>query len=195
VKSPYALLQKRKQFETTINGFFGVCLKDSESQAQLRQHLEAEMKKKISDPRLQDLLIPKYAVSCRRPTPGINYLEALTDIKTTVVYGDIKEIAATSVVDGTGKHHELDVLICATGFDTSYRPKFPLIGEAGQNLQDEWENQARAYMATSVAGFPNYFMFCGPHNPYGSGAYLSSVGKLPFPFISSFQMLTPNTRH
>jgi cation diffusion facilitator CzcD-associated flavoprotein CzcO len=37
--------------------------------------------------------------------------------------------------------HEFDVIICATGFDTSFRPRFPIMGRDGINLQDMWADQ------------------------------------------------------
>ena len=135
------------------------------------------MKKKITKTELHDKLVPSYGVSCSRPATGINYLEALSASNVDVVIGSIKETTETGVVDSHGKEHPLDVLICATGFDTSYKPRFPLIGELGVNLQDQWKDSVKAYMATAVAGFPNYFMFCGPNNPFGSGAYLATVGE------------------
>jgi cation diffusion facilitator CzcD-associated flavoprotein CzcO len=70
----------------------------------------------------------------------------------------------------------LDVLICATGFDTSYRPRFPLIGPKGQSLADVWENEPKSYLGMAAHDFPNYFMFLGPNSPVGNGPVLIAIG-------------------
>lgn len=84
---------------------------------------------------LVEKLIPKdFTVGCRRPTPGngidspqrvnralsnlvrTGFLEALTHNKTTTLFGEINEVTSTGFVDGDGVHHEVDVIICATGW-------------------------------------------------------------------------------
>ena len=173
-----------------MNSYFTNFLKDGESQAQIRAYLTEEMKKKLAPLELQRLLIPNYGVGCRRPTPGVGYLEALTAKNTEVVVGEIQKVIATGVVDSTGKEHALDILVCATGFDTSYRPRFPLIGWTGRNVQDEWAKSSKAYLATAIPDVPNYFMFFGPNNPFGSGSYVSAVGRYHCHPQSPSRMLT-----
>jgi len=174
---PGLLLEKRKQIENITNSYFAICIKGSEAQAQIQAFLKSELKRKVTKPELWDILIPTYGVGCRRPPSGVQYLERLSASNVEVVLGDIKDVTNTEVIDKRGTKYPLDVLICATGFDTSYKPRFPIVGANGTNLQDEWADHARAYMATAVAGFPNYFLFCGPNNPFASGAYLSTVGR------------------
>lgn len=50
-----------------------------------------------------------------------------------------------------------DALHCdLRGFDTTFRPKFPIIGANGINLQDKWKDYpVDAYMAVTVADMPN----------------------------------------
>lgn len=52
---------------------------------------------------------------------------------------------------------QVDALICATGFDTSFRPAFPVIGQEGKDLRDVWKEEPRSYLSVSASGFPNYF--------------------------------------
>ncbi len=173
---PGHLLQKRKQFERVVNSYFGNYLKDSPGQAQMRAYLTEAMKQKLHSSGLEEQLIPQHGVGCRRPTPGVGYLEALTSNNTETVVGEIKQVTAHGIVDQEGKEHSIDVLVCATGFDTTYKPRFPLIGAQGKNLKDEWAESTKAYMATTIPDFPNYFMFFGPNNPFASGSYISAIG-------------------
>lgn len=178
---PGHLLQKRKAFETVLNTYFGNFFKESTGQSALRDYLTREMAQKLSSSDgLDKLLIPSYAVGCRRTTPGIGYLEALLASNSETVMGEIRCIDMDGIVSSTGKKHTLDVIVCATGFDVSYKPRFPLIGENNRNLQHVWDrdrNDTAAYLATAVPGFPNYFMFFGPGNPYGGGSFIWTVGK------------------
>lgn len=146
------------------------------------------MKEKLHDHHLEDIIIPKTGVGCRRPTPGFGYLEALTSGNVDVVYGDIKRIAVDGCVDSNDVKHQVEVLICATGFDTSYVPRFPIIGEDGKNLQDQWAEEAKAYLALAATGFPNYLIFYGPSNPFASGPFLSTIGK----YIRSWDLSRPS---
>jgi cation diffusion facilitator CzcD-associated flavoprotein CzcO len=102
-------------------------------------------------------LVPDFAVGCRRLTPAVGYLECLSAENVRVVTDSIIEVGEHSVKTSTGENIEVDVLVCATGFDVSFCPRFPIIGREG-NLQDLWkDNLSKAYMSSSVPGFPNYF--------------------------------------
>ena len=37
-----------------------------------------------------------------------------------------------------GIERPVDVVICATGFDEAYKPRFPIIGRHGIDLRDKW---------------------------------------------------------
>ena len=74
-----------------------------------------------------------------------------------------------------GKEYLVDVLICATGFDVSFRPRFPIIGLLGKNLQDEWACEPKSYLGIAAAEYPNYMIFLGPNCPIGNGPVLSAI--------------------
>jgi cyclohexanone monooxygenase len=133
-------LQTRKEIEQSMNKSFGMFHSGSMEQAQVRAYMESLMKEKIKNPKLEKLLIPEWSVGCRRITPGTNYLESLGDPNVEVVFGEITQITKTGVVcnDGSGEH-PVEVLVCATGFDTTFKPRFPLIGWTGEDLADLWK--------------------------------------------------------
>lgn len=56
-----------------------------------------------------------------------------------------------------GRHFDLDAIVCATGFDCSHRPPFPIIGRKGRNLSEYWKDEPLHYMSVAAPGFPNYF--------------------------------------
>jgi cation diffusion facilitator CzcD-associated flavoprotein CzcO len=111
---------------------------------------------------LIDTIIPDFPVGCRRLTPGPGFLEALVRDNVEVVSSGIEKIVPGGVQTTDGREIEVDVLVCATGFDTSYRPKFPLIGTEGRPLGQEWTaNIPEAYFGIAVPGYPNYFSTTG----------------------------------
>lgn len=113
------------------------------------------------------VLIPSFPLGCRRLTPAVGYLESLSQPNVRVVCDPIVRVTSSGIVTASGETIELDAIVCATGFDVSFCPRFPIIGRAG-NLQDIWkENLPRAYMSCAVPDLPNYFSepFCCPILP------------------------------
>lgn len=156
---PAKHLEYRKVIEQTSNAIFPLFLQDSEAQRNAFQVFRDGMKDDITDPSLKDKLVPKWSVGCRRLTPGVGYLNALSDPKSSVVYGEISKITEKGPVTADGREHPVDVLICATGFDTTFKPRFPLVGPDGSTLAEKWEVEPSSYLGMAAAGFPNYFMF------------------------------------
>lgn len=174
-KNPELYLRYCKAIESELSVRFRMVLNDSPEALEARKFSEAQMKQKLArKPDLIENIMPKnFGVGCRRPTPGNGFLEALTEDKTTVWAENIKEITNTGFVSPDGQHHEVDLIICATGFDTTFRPRFPLIAN-GRNIQDEPVN-APAYLGLNLAEVPNYFMFSAPYGPLGHGSALPMI--------------------
>ena len=174
---PGLLTEYRRGIESGMNGQFRIFLQNTAGQKQTREYMIQQMKEKLHNPDLEKVLIPDWSVGCRRITPGVGYLEALGNNKVKVVYGEITEITERGCICEDRKEYPVDVLICATGFDTSFRPRFPIIGPNGNNLQDEWRDEPRSYLGIAAAGIPNYLTFLGPNSPIGNGPVLSAVGR------------------
>ena len=122
------------------------------------------MRRKLKgNEKLADAIIPRnFTVGCRRPTPGEGFLEALVAPNVTVHTKQMQKITEDGFITHDGPHHELDVFICVTGFNTFWIPRFPVIAH-GKNLQDIWkEKGALSYLAVAVPEFPNFFWFAGP---------------------------------
>ena len=109
------------------------------------------------DERLCKALIPTFAMGCRRLTPAPGYLEAMRARHVELVTDKIRRVLPEGVELVTGEVLKVDVIVCATGFDASFCPPFPIIGRNG-NLQEVWTKETpKAYMSLAVAGMPNYF--------------------------------------
>ncbi|KAL4932478.1 uncharacterized protein BDV17DRAFT_287993 [Aspergillus undulatus] len=102
------------------------------------------------DPDLCRKLIPDREVGCLRVTPGPGYLESFSKQNCTLSNSPIIQITPNAVHTANGKVFECDVVICATGFDVSYRPKFPLIGLNGTNLAGKWADEPESYLSVDM---------------------------------------------
>jgi len=153
------------------------------------------MKRKLNnDKRLCETIIPKdFNPGCRRPTPAPGYLEALTKPNVIVFTENVKSIDATGFVAADGTHHEVDVILCATGFDTTWIPKFEFTGQNGISLKDSWspDKGVTSYLSITIPHFPNHFSFCGPYGPLGHGSFcplIETWTKYMFSVITKAQV-------
>ncbi|KAL2753527.1 hypothetical protein ACRALDRAFT_1035776 [Sodiomyces alcalophilus JCM 7366] len=168
-RRPETLLEWRKNAESNVNKIFSMFLEGSKLQEQTKNAVTKQMRSKLKDPVLREKLIPEWGFGCRRMTPGVNYLESLQAENVEVVIGQIDRVTEDGRIVSAGKEHEVDVLICATGFDVSFKPRFPILGYKGQNLQDTWSKEPHSYFGLAAPDQPNYLHFLGPNCPIGSG--------------------------
>lgn len=104
--------------------------------------------------------------------PGNGYLEALISKNVTLYAGEaLKAMGPNGFIDPDGHEIEIDVLILATGFNTSWVPRFPIIAN-GRNLQDIYSQNPLGYLGIAAPSMPNYFTFYGPYGPAGQGSVL-----------------------
>ncbi|EJD40909.1 FAD/NAD(P)-binding domain-containing protein [Auricularia subglabra TFB-10046 SS5] len=168
-------LRYRKDQEERMNGLFDAHLRESEVHVAAQVTVEKQLRSKFADQRMADQLVPKWPLGCRRFTPGPGYVEALHSSNIKIVHAGVVELTEDGCVAADGSQHTLDTIICATGFNTSYRPTFPVIGLNGRDLRDEWEHDARGYMSLAAPGMPNYFTLLGPNGPAGTGPILPGI--------------------
>ncbi|ORX93983.1 hypothetical protein BCR34DRAFT_580256 [Clohesyomyces aquaticus] len=173
--NPEKLMHLRKYNEGVMNSIYSLYIANSVLQSLTRPELERQMRETLRDPYLEDALIPDWAVGCRRLAPDTGYLKALKKENVRVVKGGVTSFYADGCVDDKGERHAVDVIICATGFDTSFVPRFPVIGRDSRNLQDVWAKTPSSYLGVGVANFPNLLMSLGPYSPVANGPTLASI--------------------
>lgn len=167
-------LQQRKRIEDYFNGMFRAFIRESPRQKDLRVKLTARMREMIPDEELQRHLIPEFEPGCRRLSPGEPYLETLQKNNVQPIFDPIEEITAGGI-RSAGQERQVDVIILATGFDTSFRPRFPILGTGGRDLRDLWEHEAVSYFGLAVSGYPNFLMFLGPNTPIANGSLMGTL--------------------
>ncbi|EYE93066.1 flavin-containing monooxygenase [Aspergillus ruber CBS 135680] len=128
-ENPELYLRYCKAVESELNIRFRFIVNGSPESQEARTFCENFMRQKlVKKPGLIDKLISKnFGVGCRHPTSSNGFLEALTEDRTSIWTENIREITETGFVSADGQHREVDVIICATGFDTTFCPRFPLL--------------------------------------------------------------------
>ncbi|KAL3444241.1 flavin-binding monooxygenase [Aspergillus insuetus] len=166
----------RKAVEQQMNENFSASIKGSVAQHEARNWAEKAMREAIVSKELQDKLIPDWELGCRRITPGLPYLQAVQQANVEIVRLPIERISEKGICTEGGDQHQFDILVCATGFDTSFRPRYPIIGRNQIDLRNLWREQTpEAYMGLAVSGFPNYFTILGPNCPIANGSLIPCI--------------------
>lgn len=129
-----------------------------------KRHLE----KQIADPELRAKLTPDYPVGCKRFLFTDTFYPALTQDHVTLETRRIEGFDATGIRVESGTHYDLDVVIYATGFETTgWHWSLDVVGQDGTHLADQWAEGPEAYLGITTKGFPNFFMLYGPHTNLG----------------------------
>ncbi|KAI9665674.1 MAG: hypothetical protein M1821_003608 [Bathelium mastoideum] len=170
----------RLQIEEDGNNIHGVTIKNTPLQLEGQRAFEKTMRERLATkPEIYNKLLPSFAPGCRRLTPGPGFLEALCQDNVDFVSRPISRIESTGVRTSDGELHEIDVLVCATGFHVSAPPPFPVVGLKGRTIKQHWSKRASTYLSLTTNDFPNHFLMLGPNAAIGSGSLtmmIESVG-------------------
>ncbi|MFT8245084.1 flavin-containing monooxygenase [Roseomonas sp. BN140053] len=132
----------------------------AQQQAEWRKHFDQV----IHDPKLRELLTPKYPFGCKRPLFSNLYYPALNRPSVTVVGSGVVRLTEGGVVDRDGREYPVDAIIWATGFDpVGMLGALDIHGRDGQPLKHLWSDGPEAFYGTFVKGFPNLFVINGPN--------------------------------
>jgi cyclohexanone monooxygenase len=123
----------------------------------------------VRDPDTARRLSPDQVIGCKRLCVDTGYWETFNKPHVRLV--DLRESPIEAITAGgvqtTVEHHDLDVLIYATGFDamTGALLRIDIRGRGGRTIQDAWSAGPRTYLGLGVEGFPNLFTITGPGSP------------------------------
>ncbi|KAJ7073311.1 hypothetical protein B0H15DRAFT_869258 [Mycena belliarum] len=115
-----------------------------------------------------DRLIPSYSLGCKRIIFDTNFLEALHRPNLDLNWDGIQHVVKDGIVTKTGERLPFDAIILATGFTTDRYP-LTVVGSEGTTVQEYYDTQGgpKAYLGTTVPGFPNFFILGGPNTATG----------------------------
>ncbi|MDE1997592.1 MAG: NAD(P)/FAD-dependent oxidoreductase [Burkholderiales bacterium] len=130
------------------------------------KHIERQ----IQDPELRKAVTPDYTIGCKRVILSSTLYPAFTRPNVTLHTRDdgIAEINERGILTTKGQQIDLDLIVYSTGYDaTDGVISYPVIGKGGRSVQDVWKEYPRAYLGTTLPGFPNLFVVTGPNTGIG----------------------------
>ncbi|HEX8271690.1 MAG TPA: NAD(P)/FAD-dependent oxidoreductase [Longimicrobiaceae bacterium] len=126
------------------------------------------LRRSVPDPALRAKLTPDWTLGCKRVLLSNDYLPALARPNVEVVTDAIAEVRERSVVTADGVERPVDAIVFGTGFRPTDPPLAPRVRGRGRiTLTEAWAGSPRAFLGTTVAGFPNLFMLPGPNTGLG----------------------------
>ncbi|HAS12528.1 MAG TPA: cyclohexanone monooxygenase, partial [Acidimicrobiaceae bacterium] len=150
-------------------GFFDLLL-DERANETAAEFIRSKIRSVVHDPEVAEKLCPKgYPYGAKRPPIDTDYYETFNRDNVTLVDisgGGITRITLTGVETPAG-HHEVDMIVFATGFDAMTGPlvRMGITGRDGLTLEAKWADGPATYLGLQVAGFPNLFTITGPGSP------------------------------
>jgi cyclohexanone monooxygenase len=151
-------------------GIFGDIMANEEANKTAADFVRAKIDETVQDPAVAEMLKPYgYPIGSKRLPLDSGYYATFNRPNVTLVdmrRTPIEEITPGGIATSAG-HHDLDMIIYATGFDALTGPlqALGIRGRGGQPLTKAWEAGPRTYLGLAVPGFPNLFTITGPGSP------------------------------
>ena len=150
-------------------GNFSDSFTSHEGAAEVAEFLAEKIRERVKDPETAEKLIPKHLFGVKRCPGEKNYYEVFNLDHVDVV--DLRETPIERIteigIETTVRHHDLDVIIYATGFHTLTGEllRMDIRGVGGRSLEEHWSDGPRTNLGVQFSGFPNLWAVMGPHNP------------------------------
>jgi len=95
-------------------------------------------------------------------------MEALVQDNVSFHPEEIALFTHEGLTSATGEQHSYDAIICATGYDGTFRPPFPVLGQGGLDLRTKLTDPPASYLSFAFDSFPNLLLFGGPNSEVGT---------------------------
>ncbi|WP_240334280.1 flavin-containing monooxygenase [Sphingobium estronivorans] len=117
----------------------------------------------------RDRLRPDFLFGAKRPLVSSDWFPTFNRPNVELVTEPVDHVTASTIVTADGQERPVDVMILATGFETTrFLSVVDVTGRDGRRLDELWRDGARAYRGITISGFPNLFMLYGPNTNNGS---------------------------
>jgi len=164
------------------NTFARAVVGDAEELAKVEAACESNLAT-VRDPELRARLTPDYQAACKRLIMADGFYDQVQKPSVDLVTEQIERVEANGVRTKDGVLHELDMLVCATGFEAhKFMRPMQIVGRGGHTLDAEWAEGNRGYRSIGVPGFPNFFTIVGPNSPIGNFS-LIMISEMQFAYI------------
>jgi cation diffusion facilitator CzcD-associated flavoprotein CzcO len=146
---------------------------DSPMMKVAESYAQAHMRRQIGEPALQEKLVPDYPMGCKRVCISSDYYPALNRDNVELVTESIERVTRDGILLADGREVPLDVLIWGTGFDVvGVFGGATIRGSDGREIDETWSPHPKAYLGTTIPGFPNLFLVLGPNTGLGHNSMI-----------------------
>lgn len=155
-----------------VDSYTDVLTAGSPASQELRASLTEYIKGKVNhDPELVEKMVPPHAPICTRMLVDNHWCTMMLKDNVTLMKGRAKEVRAVEVIGQNGEVAPADIIIYATGFQTTKfcTASMKVFGKGGVSLEDDWGEEPTAYLGMTRPNFPNFFMTYGPNTNVSSG--------------------------
>ena len=154
-------------------GNFRDMLIDREANKLMSDFVADKIRKRVNDPKIAEMLIPKdHGFGTRRVPQETYYYEVYNQANVELIsmLDDPIQRITPRGIKTKEQDFEFDVIIYATGFDavTGAFDKIDIRGTDSKLLKDKWKQGPRTFVGVMVDEFPNMFMILGPHAALGN---------------------------
>ncbi len=138
-------------------------------------------------PDLVERCLPDYPPFGKRILLDNGWFRTIRRDHVELVTASIDRVVADGIVTVDGRHRPADVVILATGFETTrLTSRLAVRGRGGRDLADAWaDDDPRAYLGMTVPGFPNLFLMLGPNTGLGHGGSTIFMSECQARYISA----------
>ena len=133
-----------------------------------------KLETEVNDPGIRRRLTPDYKLGCKRILSSDDFYPSFNRENVTLETDPIKKITAQGIVTESGKLHELNTIIFATGFEVAdFTTDMRVTGRNGRELFADWQqNGLEAYRGSTVSGYPNLAFILGPNTGLGHNSMI-----------------------
>ena len=157
----YEALWQEPGFKKWLSNFYDVMM-PGEANEDYAEFFRNKIRERVHDPVVAEMLVPKdHMFGAKRLPCESGYYEVYNQDNVLLV--DVKKAPIQRITpDGiqtAEAHHDLDVIIYATGYDavTGSLNRMRIQGQNGLTLQEKFSQGPRTFMGIQSVGFPNLF--------------------------------------
>lgn len=159
----------RKEREVLSGWLDAVCTYDDENVLAAFRQAAMDNLAQVKDPLVRAKLTPDYPFGSKRGLVSSEWYPTFNRDNVELVTDAVLSVTEKGIASADGVEREFDVIILATGFQTTkFLSAIPVTGKDGRSLSEIWSGGAQAYLGITVPGFPNMFMLYGPNTNNGS---------------------------
>ncbi len=173
---PFTMKLTRLAMQTYLEHiFFRVFKKQGWINGVFKRNADKYRARKIKDENLRRKLTPDYPIGCKRVLLSDDYYDTLMQDNVDLVTDEIDHITASGIKLKNGQDIKADILVYATGFQTTkFLPHLALTGLGGATLSD-WRKTPKAHKGLVIENMPNAFFLLGPNTGLGHASMILMI--------------------